>query len=277
MSKNPVKALSGLVIVTGASSGIGLELARCAAADGCELILVALDDLAPAAAAAQKAGAAAVETLVADLSTRDGIEAVLGRVGERPVAALFANAGSGHGGAFLDQPWSTIARTINTNVTGTVALVHAIGRRMRAAGAGRILVTGSIAGNMPGPFDLTYNSTKAFLNDFCVGLAEELKDSPVVVSCLLPGATDTPFFAKAGMEDTLVARGPKADPARVARDGYSALLAGETRRVSGLVNTMEYLFADLLPGELVAKLHRAMAGPNPLASAAPADKAAHAG
>jgi short-subunit dehydrogenase len=148
---------------------------------------------------------------------------------------------------------------------------------MRAAGAGRIVVTGSIAGNMPGPFDLAYNSTNAFLNDFCVGLAEELKDSPVVVSCLLPGATNTPFFAKAGMEETLVARGPKADPARVARDGYRALLAGETQRVSGLVGTLEHFFADLLPDELVAKLHRAMAGPDPLAATTPADKARNAG
>ena len=277
MSKNSIDRLSGLAVITGASTGIGLELSKLAAADGCELILVADTDLSQAEAAARDIGAASVRTVQVDLATREGIMATIQAIGDRPVAALIANAGTGQGGAFLDQPWSAIARTIDTNVTGTVALVHAIGRRMRDAGAGRILVTASIVSNMPGPFNLAYNSTKAFLDDFCVGLAEELKDSPVVVSCLLPGATDTPFFAKAGMEDTLVARGPKVDPARVARDGYRALLAGETKRVSGLVGTLEHLFADLLPDEMVAKLHRVMAGPDPLAASAPADRARNAG
>ncbi len=261
MSKNPVEALSGFAIITGASSGIGLELARCAAADGCDLLLVALDDMTEAAAIAHAAGAASVETLVADLATREGLDAVLEQIGPRPVAALFANAGAGQGGAFLGQEWSAIARTIHTNVTGTVALVHAIGRRMREQGLGRILITGSIVGDIPGAFNLTYNSTKSFLNDFSVGLAEELKNSPVVVSCLLPGATDTPFFEKAGMEDTIIGNAPKADPAKVARDGYQALLAGETQEVSGLFNKMQSLFADLMPDELVARLHRVVAGP----------------
>ena len=261
MSKNPVTRLSGLAIVTGASSGIGLELAKRAAADGCDLILVARGDLSQAAADCRTIGAPSVATVSADLSTPDGIAAVMQAVAERPVAALFANAGAGKGGFWLDQRWEEIEHIIDTNVTGTLALVHAIGRRMRARNEGRILVTGSIVGDMPGAFNLTYNSTKSFLNDFCAGLAEELRDSRVAITCLLPGATDTPFFEEADMLDTVVGQAPKADPARVARDGYQALLKGETMIVSGLLNKLMFHAADLLPEELVAQMHRIMTRP----------------
>jgi short-subunit dehydrogenase len=261
MSKNPIDKLSGLAVVTGASSGIGLELARCAAADGCDMILVARGDLSEGAAACRKAGAASVQTVNADLATREGIMALMDAIGERPVTALFANAGAGQGGPFLDQQWSEIAQTIHTNITGTVALIHMVGQKMRARNAGRILVTGSIVGDMPGTFQLVYSSTKAFINDFCVGLAEELRDSDVVVSCLLPGATETEFFKKADMEDTPVGQANKADPAKVAKDGYKALLDGDAKIVSGFMNKVQYMFADILPDELVAKMHRRMAKP----------------
>jgi short-subunit dehydrogenase len=256
MSKNPIRQLSGLAVVTGASSGIGLELAKRAAADGCELILVARGDLSEAEDSCRQAGAPSTQAVHADLATAEGIEAVLQAIGDRPVAALFANAGTGKGGAFLDQPWEDLAQTINTNVTGTVKLVHAVGQRMLARGQGRILVTGSIVGDIPGAFNLAYNSTKAFINDFCVGLAEELKGTPIVISCLLPGGTETPFFNKAGMEDTIIGRAPKADPSSVAHDGYRALLKGETRIVSGFMNKVMFHFADLLPAEFTAQMHR---------------------
>lgn len=261
MSKEKIEKLEGLVLITGASSGIGLELARCAAADGCTLLLVADTDLGEAEAAARAAGAAAIETLQADLSTPQGIDAVMTQVGNRTVDVLMANAAVGTGGAFLDQQWDAIANTIETNITGTVSLVHRIGKAMVARDHGRILVTGSIVADMPGPFNLIYNSTKAFVVDFCVGLAEELKDSKVVITCLLPGATDTPFFERAGMEDAPVAQSKKADPATVAKDGYQALLDGDTKEVSGLMNKIQYFFADILPDEVVAKMHRKMAEP----------------
>jgi short-subunit dehydrogenase len=259
VSKNKIDRLSGLCVVTGASSGIGLELARRAAKDGCEMILVARGDLSAGEAACREAGASSVQAITADLATREGIMALMDAIGDRPVAALFANAGSGEGGAFLDLKWGEIAHVIHTNITGTVALIHMIGQRMRERNEGRILVTGSIVGDMPGAFNLTYNSTKAFIDDFCVGLAEELKDTNIVISCLLPGATDTPFFAKADMEDTQVGRANKADPAKVAADGYDALLDGDAKVVSGFLNKVQYLFADILPDELVAKMHRRMA------------------
>ena len=261
MSKNPVIKLSGLAVITGASSGIGLELAKRAAGDGCDLILVARGDLSAGEAACRAVGAASVQTVSADLSTQEGVMAVVQAIGDRPVAALFANAGTGKGGAFLDQQWEEVAHIIETNITGTVKLVHMIGKRMRERGEGRILVTGSIVGNMPGAFNLAYNSTKAFLNDFCAGLAEELRNTRITITCLLPGATDTPFFAKAGMLDTVVGEAPKADPSTVAADGYQALLRGETMVVSGFINKVMYHFADLLPTEFVGQMHRIMARP----------------
>ena len=256
MSKNPVEKLSGLCLVTGASSGIGLELARLAAKDGCDLVLVADTDLGEAERATRSAGARSVEVLDVNLATREGIEALMALIGERQVDVLMANAGVGEGGAFLDQSWGEVAKVLHTNITGTVALLHRIGQRMRVHGSGRILVTGSVAGHMPGTFNLTYNSTKAFLDDFCVGLAEELRDSPVVVSCLLPGATETPFFERADLEDTRMGQSDKADPAKVAKDGYEALLEGRSQVTSGLMNKVQRVFADILPEELVAKMHR---------------------
>ena len=262
MSKNKIEKLSGLVVITGASSGIGLELAKLAARDGCDLILAADRDLSEAAAAARANGATNVETLNVDLALRDGLMKLMELIGDRPVDTLMANAGHGQGDAFFDQDWGDIAHVIHTNITGTVSLIHMIGKKMRARDQGRILVTGSIAGHMPGAFQLVYNSTKAFIDDFVVGLDEELKNSNVVVTCLLPGVTDTQFFKRAEMLDTMVGQSDsKDDPAKVARDGYEALLAGETQVASGLMNKIQSTFADLLPDELVAKMHRRMAEP----------------
>lgn len=262
MSKNKIDKLSGLAVITGASSGIGLELAKLAAKDGCTLLLVADRDLAAAEMAAREAGASDVELLETDLATRDGIAKLMDMIDERPVAALMANAGHGEGGAFLGQHWDDIAHVIDTNVKGTVSLIHKVGQRMKARNAGRILVTGSIAGHIPGAFQLVYNSTKAFMDDFCVGLHNELKDTDVVVTCLLPGVTDTQFFRRAEMMNTEAGQSDdKADPAKVARDGYEALLKGDTQIVSGLMNKVQTMFADILPDEIVAQMHRKLAEP----------------
>ena len=254
MSKKAIEKLTGFCIVTGASSGIGLELTKLAANDGVALLLVADRDLSEAESAAKAHGASQVETLETDLGTRDGIEKLVEAIGERPVDALIANAGHGLGDAFLTQKWEDIAHVIDTNVKGTVSLVHKIGGNMVLRDEGRILVTGA--------YQLVYNSTKAFVNDFCVGLANELKATDVVISCLMPGVTDTHFFDRAGMEDTQAGQMKnKADPAKVARDGYDALLKGETQEVSGFMNKVQDVFAGLLPDELVAQMHRRLAKP----------------
>lgn len=263
MGKNKIEKLSGFCIVTGASSGIGLELAKLAAKDGCALLLVADRDLAAARAEAESCGATEVLTLETDLATKEGIEKLVDAVGSREVDVLMANAGHGLGHAFFEQKWSDIEHVIDTNIKGTVSLIHQIGAPMVLRDRGRILVTGSIAGDMPGAFQLVYNSTKAFVNDFCVGLANEIKATNVVVSCLMPGVTDTEFFDRANMEDTSAGKSNnKADPAKVAKDGYEALLAGDTQEVSGFMNKVQDVLAGVLPDEMVAEIHRRLAKPD---------------
>ena len=262
MSKNPVDKLSGLAVITGGTSGIGLELVKLAAKDGCDIIIAANRSLETGEQAARDHGAASVETVDADLATESGVDKLMAAVGSRQVDVLMANAGNGEGGKFFDQSWDDIKFTLDTNVTGTLSLIHQIGKRMRQRNAGRILVTGSIVADIPGTYNLIYNSTKAFIVDFCVGLAEELEESDVVISCLLPGLTDTNFFEHADMENTAVGRSNmKADPAKVAQDGYDALVEGEVKEVSGILNKVQYFFADILPDGLLAKMHEQMAKP----------------
>ena len=259
---NEIENLSGFVVVTGASSGIGLELAKLAAKDGCDLLLVADRDLSAGKAACEAAGARSVRTVQCDLATQSGVDDVMKAIDATQVDVLIANAGHGQGHAFFDQEWHEIAHVIDTNVKGTVSLVHKIGKRMRDRNAGRILVTGSVAGHMPGPYQLVYNSTKAFIDDFCVGLHNELKETNVVVTCLLPGITDTNFFKRADMEDTRAGQSDsKSDPADVAKDGYEALLEGDTQIVSGFMNKIQTQFADILPDNVVAEMHRRLAIP----------------
>ncbi|WP_312622440.1 SDR family NAD(P)-dependent oxidoreductase, partial [Agrobacterium pusense] len=175
------ESTKGLAVVTGASSGIGYELARCAAQDGYDLIIVADENDIDAAATRLRAAGTQVEAVRADLSTQAGVEELLTRItaSSRPVDLLFANAGQGLGDGFLDQRMEDIQRVIATNISGTIALVHALAGGMRQRGNGRILFTGSIAGFMPGTFQAVYNATKAFINSFSFALREELDGTGV--------------------------------------------------------------------------------------------------
>lgn len=251
-----------LAVITGASSGIGLELARACVEDGYDAIVCADEPEIEAAAAELRRDGATVEAVQADLSTMDGTEKLLAAVGARPVDALLANAGIGLGDAFLDQDLDAAERVVELNVNGTIALVHAIGRRMRDHGEGRILITGSIAGFIPGSFHAVYNGTKAFLDSFSMALRNELKDSGVTVTCLMPGLTDTEFFERADMLDTPVGRSDnKADPADVARAGYAAMKAGRSGVVTGFMNKVQAMFAGIVPDTVLAEMHRRMAEP----------------
>lgn len=245
-----------LALVTGASTGIGLELARIARADGHQTIMIANEPAIHQAAAGL--GAEAVE---ADLATSEGIAAVLAHLGGRDVDLLMLNAGTGMGHAFLDQVLPGIEHVVMTNVLGVLRLAHPLGRRMRDRGQGRILITGSIAGFMPGTFQAIYNASKIFLNNFALALNDELKDTGVTVTCLMPGITDTAFFERAGMLDTALGQMKKADPADVARAGYDAMLAGQAQMTPGLLNKVQATMAEILPAGLVAKAHRQMAKP----------------
>lgn len=252
-----------LAIVTGASSGIGRELALIAATEGFDLIIAADTSLDEAVDELRATGMnVQVEAVQADLATRSGVEQLLEAVRGRPVAALMANAGHGLGRAFLDQEFREVEHVIGTNITGTIYLAQNIGRQMRAAGAGRILFTGSIAGFMPGTFNAVYNGTKAFIDSFSLALRNELKDSGVTVTCLMPGVTDTEFFARADMLDTKVGtQENKADPADVARTGFDAMMKGESDVVAGLKNKLQAAMASITPAEMLAEQHRKMAQP----------------
>jgi uncharacterized protein len=248
-------------MVTGASSGIGYELALICAKEGYDLVIAAdTADIYTAASAFQEVGAEVIP-VEADLSTEEGVDLLYAAAAGRPVDALLANAGHGLGRAFLDQDFNDVRHVIDTNVTGTVYLVQLVGRQMRARGEGRILITGSIAGFMPGAFQAVYNGTKAFIDSFSFALRNELKDTGVTVTCLMPGATETDFFERADMMDTKVGTGTKDDPADVARTGYDAMMNGEGDVVAGWKNKLQSAIANVTPASVLAEQHRKMAEP----------------
>jgi len=250
-----------LAVVTGASTGIGLELARQCAQHGFDLIIAANEGKIDKVADELRRERVAVEAVNADLATIEGVDRLHARINGRPVDALLANAGRGLGKAFLDQHFDAIRCVIDTNVTGTVYLIHKIGRDMRARGHGRILITGSIAGYIPGSYQAAYNGTKAFLDSFSYALREELKDTEITVTCLMPGATETEFFRRADMLDTKVGAAEKDDPADVAKDGFDAMMAGEAGVVSGWQNKLQVAAAHVLPEKTLAKRHTQEAAP----------------
>jgi len=250
-----------LAIVTGASAGIGYELAKICAENGLDL-LVAADQpkIRNAAEEFRKLGAAA-EAVEVDLATLEGVDRLYAAAKGRPVAALLANAGHGLGKGFLDQDFTQVRHVIDTNITGTLYLIQKVGRDMRSRGEGRILITGSIAGFIPGAFQAVYNGTKAFIDSFSFALRHEIKDSGVTVTCLMPGATETEFFERADMMDTKIGTSKKADPADVAKTGFEAMMKGEGDVVSGWMNKLQTAIASVTPAGILAEQHRKTAEP----------------
>jgi short-subunit dehydrogenase len=250
-----------LAIVTGASSGIGFEHAKCCADGGFDLLIAADEPSVHEAGKLLEASGRHVETVQADLATLEGVDQLYEAIQGRPVAALLANAGRGLGRAFLDQDFEDISRVIHTNVTGTLYLIHRVGRDMRSRGQGRILITGSIAGFMPGTYQAVYNGTKALLDSFSFALRAELKDSGVTVTCLMPGATETEFFERADLMDTKVGVEKKQPADEVAKVGYEAMMKGDGDVVAGWGNKLRAAIANVTPNEMLAEQHRKMAEP----------------
>jgi len=257
MSRNSGK----LAVVTGASTGIGYELARCCAEDGFDLLIAADEPEIHQAAEDFKKLGVRVESIEADLATTSGVDALYEATKGRAVDALLANAGRGLGGAFLDQDFDEVRHIIDTNITGTIYLVQKVGSDMRSRGQGRILFTGSIAGFTPGSFNATYNGTKAFVDSFSFALRNELKDTGVTVTCLMPGATETEFFERADMLDTKIGQSKKDDPADVAKAGYEAMMSGDGDVVTGFKNKVLSAAALVMPSDVLAEQHRKKAEP----------------
>lgn len=249
-------------IITGASTGIGFELATLAAKDGYDILVIADEPLIEAAAADFKQFGTDVQSVEADLSSIEGVETLLAATNGRQIDVLCANAGWSLGKAFLDQPVEAWTRTIGTNITGTLHLLQKTLTQMKARGDGKVLVTGSIVGFIPGTFNPVYNATKAFIDNFTEAVRNELKeDKGVTLTTLLPGATDTEFFARADMEDTAVGQAKKDDPERVAKDGWEAMMAGKSRITSGWYNKVQVAMSGVVPQPILAEMHRHMAEP----------------
>lgn len=250
-----------LAIVTGASTGIGRELAIIAARHRYDLVVVANEPEIEEAAAHFRTLGAQVDAVNADLSTTEGVDHLLEALRGRPVAALMANAGTGLKGAFLDQNFVEARHVVDTNVTGTIYLLHRVGNMMREAGAGRILITGSIAGFMPGAYHAVYNASKAFMDNFSFALRAEVKEAGVTVTCLMPGATETDFFERADFGDTKLAHAPMDKAADVAKTGFDAMLRGDGDVVSGWLNKLQAAIALVTPSSVLAAAHAALAKP----------------
>jgi short-subunit dehydrogenase len=253
-----------LAVVTGASSGIGRELARQFATHGFDVIVAAEDSgLVPAADDLAATGAQ-IQPVRADLATFGGVVQLLEAIAAtgRKVDAVALNAGIGNGGAFIDVPLADEERLIDLNIGSTVHLTKRILPDMVARGAGRVLFTSSVASQMPGPYYATYAASKSFIQSFAQALRYELKDTGVTVTTLLPGPTDTEFFERAGMEATAAGSSDKDDPADVARDGFEALMAGKSQVVGGSAkNKLQVAAAKLLPDQAKAATHATMTKP----------------
>jgi short-subunit dehydrogenase len=248
-------------IVTGASTGIGFELARNAAMAGYDLLIAADEPEIQEAAGALRGTGIDVKAIEANLDTVEGVNKLVTAAESRPVDILVANAGRGLGKAFLDQDFDEALRVVNTNITGTIYLIHRVGNDMRAIGRGRILITGSIAGFMPGSYQAVYNGSKAFLDSFSFAIREELKDSGVSVTCLMPGATETEFFTRADMLDTKIGTEEKMSAAEVAKQGWEAVLRGDGQIITGWKNKLQAAMSHVLPADMVAEQHSEQAAP----------------
>jgi uncharacterized protein len=253
-----------LALVTGASSGIGFELARQFAQNGFDLVIAAEDAELAQAERDLSSDGVAVEAVQVDLATPGGVDELWRRVQAlgRPLEAAALNAGVGKGGAFADNELDDELRLIDLNVRSTVQLAKHVVREMVSHDEGRILFTSSIASTQPGSFQAVYNASKSFVQSFALALRNELKETNVTVTSLMPGPTDTEFFERAEMEDTRVGASDKDDPAQVAEQGFEALMNGEEQIVAGSLTTKVMgRSGRFLPDGVKAEMHRKMAEP----------------
>jgi short-subunit dehydrogenase len=250
----------GTALITGASSGIGAELAKVCAADGYNVILVARTaaQLEKLAAELAQNNAVQARPLVADLADPAAPRAIFDQVRGGTVDILVNNAGFGVHGAFAETDWDTEARLIQLNITALAHLTKLFLRDMLARRAGRILNVASTAGFVPGPFMAMYYASKAFVLSFSEAVANELQGTGVTVTVLCPGPTSTRFQHVAGLEGSNLFRGPTMDAADVAREGYSAMMAGKALHIAGARNRWMMRTIGLAPRSMVTNIVRGL-------------------
>ena len=236
-----------LALVTGASSGIGLELARQFASGGFDLVVTAEDaELAGAASSLREAGG----------------EVLAVQERGRPLEAAALNAGIGLGRPFVEQDLDEALAVVDLNVRSTTHLAHLVLRDMVARGSGRVLFTSSIASTMPGANQAVYHGTKSYVQSLAEALQAELSDTGVTITSLMPGPTSTEFFERGGLADTPIGQGPQDDPADFARQGYEALMAGKRRVVAASLMTRAMELSNkVLPDRVKAAASKVMAKP----------------
>ena len=253
-----------LAVVTGASTGIGYQLARIAVEDGYALVICADEDKVHEAADKLRRLGGEVDAMVVDLATRQGAQEFWQAIGDRDIDLFFANAGRALGQAFHEEAWPDIEQRIDLNILQTTSMLQKVGRKMHARGSGRILVTGSIGGFVAGPFDAVYNASKAYLDSLCYALQDEWRETPVTLTCLMPGPTETPIFHRPEneLEDAPIADSDsKDDPAEVARAGYAAMMRGERGVVPGFTSKVITFLSGVVPQSVLARIHRSGAEP----------------
>jgi uncharacterized protein len=259
--------MAQLALITGASSGIGLSLARELAERGYDIVISSAGDRLESAAEQLRASSGTqVIAVQADLATQDGVNQLWEKLSSlgRSIDIACINAGIGVGGLFSDTDLDAELNMIYLNCVGTVQLAKYVVRDMTSRGAGKILFTSSIAGEMVAPREAVYAATKAFVLSFAHSLRYELRDTGVTVTALQPGPTDTDFFHRAGMDNTKVGSEGKSEsqPEDVAHEGIEALLAGKDHVYSASAKTkMEGMLANVTPGAVKGAMHEKMAKP----------------
>lgn len=253
-----------LALVTGASSGIGLELAKQFAQHGYDLVVAADDDAIRDVPDKLSRWSSTVQPIQVDLRTPEGVEHLYQSTidGDRVLAAAALNAGIGRGEMFLKSELADDLSIVDLNVRSTVHLAKLVLRDMANRDTGKVLFTSSIASQMPGSYQPVYNASKSFVQSFAEALQDELRDTAITVTALMPGPTDTNFFARAKMVESLMGKGPKDDPAKVARQGFEALMRGEQKIIAGSVLVKAMGAANhLLPDSVKAVGNRIMSRP----------------
>lgn len=256
-----------LALITGASSGIGLELARHFGRRGYDLVVTADDQQISHAAQELAETGADVQSTQLDLRHPDSVDELYSVIAatDRPLHAAALNAGVGQSGAFLDTDLRDDLGIIDLNVRSTVHLAKLVLRDMAATGHGKVLVTSSVAAHMPGPYQPIYNASKAFLQSFCEAVATEMEDlaqASITVTALLPGPTDTEFFERADLTDTRLGQMNKDDPALVAEQAFDALMSGKRNAFAGsLTSRAMGAAARATPDRAASQFHRKLAEP----------------